>query len=241
MEIFGQTNFDFLGKKWPFIIASLVLTVAGFASLGIKGGPRYGIDFRGGALMDVKFSGPPPDGKIRSALEKNIKGDITVQNVGGSSNEVLIGTELKSDQELAAARAAMTQTLEATFIPQQAKGLLEFNNAGAAALVSRLQDPLVRNGVSLSDQQLQDLVGRVVAYRDREQSGLLTSFRAAFRRSGRHPAGNQHAEAGVYASALHGEAGRDRRPQGRRRVALAGGQGDPVRTGRDAGLHRLPV
>ena len=176
MEIFGQTNFDFLGKKWPFIGASLVLTVAGFISLGIKGGPRYGIDFRGGALMDVKFAGPPPDGKIRSALEKNIKGDITVQNVGGASNEVLIGTELKSDQELAAARAAMTQTLEATFIPQQAQGLLEFNNAGAAALVSRLQDPLVRNGVSLNDQQLQDLVGRIVAYRDHDQSGLLTSF-----------------------------------------------------------------
>jgi len=176
MEIFGQTNFDFLGKKWPFIGASLVLTVAGFISLGMKGGPRYGIDFRGGALMDVKFSGPPPDAKIRSALEKNIKGDISVQNVGGASNEVLIGTELKSDQELAAARAAMTQTLEATFIPQDAQGRLEFNNAGASALVSRLQDSLVRNGVSLSDQQLQDLVGRIVAYRDREQSGLLTSF-----------------------------------------------------------------
>ena len=176
MEIFGQTNFDFLGKKWPFIIASLVLTVAGFASLGIKGGPLYGIDFRGGALMDVKFSGPPPDGVIRSALEKNIKGDITVQNVGGASHEVLIGTELKSDQELAASRAAMTRTLEATFIPQQAQGLLEFNNAGAGALADRLRDPLVRNGVSLSDQQLQDLVGRMVAYRDRDQSGLLTSF-----------------------------------------------------------------
>ena len=26
MEIFKRTNFDFLGKKWPFIIASLVLT-----------------------------------------------------------------------------------------------------------------------------------------------------------------------------------------------------------------------
>ena len=28
MELFKNTNFDFLGKKWPFIIASLVLTVA---------------------------------------------------------------------------------------------------------------------------------------------------------------------------------------------------------------------
>jgi preprotein translocase subunit SecF len=176
MEIFKQTNFDFLGKKWPFIIASLVLTVAGFASLGIKGGPRYGIDFRGGALMDVKFAGPPPDAKIRAALEKNIKGDISVQNVSGTSHEVLIGTELKSDQELAAARAAMTRTLEATFIPQQAQGLLEFNNAGVGALADRLRDPLSRSGAPLSDSQLQDLIARIVAYRDRDQSGLLTSF-----------------------------------------------------------------
>jgi preprotein translocase subunit SecF len=176
MEIFKQTNFDFLGKKWPFIIASLVLTAAGFASLGIKGGPRYGIDFRGGAIMDVKFAGPPPDARIRSALSRNIKGDITVQNVGGASSEVLIGTELRSDQELAAARSAMTQTLETTFIPPQDRGKLDFNNSGAQALADRLRDPLLRNGVALSDEQLQDLVGRMVTYRDHDQSGLLTGF-----------------------------------------------------------------
>ena len=37
MELFKNTNYDFLGKKWPFIIASLILTVAGFASMAIKG------------------------------------------------------------------------------------------------------------------------------------------------------------------------------------------------------------
>ena len=34
MELFKNTNFDFLGKKWPFIIASLVLTVAGLDQPG---------------------------------------------------------------------------------------------------------------------------------------------------------------------------------------------------------------
>ena len=29
MELFKNPNYDFLGKKWPFIIASLVLIVAG--------------------------------------------------------------------------------------------------------------------------------------------------------------------------------------------------------------------
>ncbi len=70
MELFKNTNYDFLGKKWPFIIASLVLTVAGFASIAIKGGLDYGIDFKGGALMTVKFAGPPPLEKIRSAMSQ---------------------------------------------------------------------------------------------------------------------------------------------------------------------------
>jgi preprotein translocase subunit SecF len=126
--------------------------------------------------MHVKFAGPPPDGKIREALTKNVKGDITVQDLSGSSNEVLIGTELKSDAELAAARAAMTRTLEATFIPPQAQSQLDFNNAGARAVADRLRDPLVRNGVGLSDEQLQDLAANMVAFRDQKQSGLLTGF-----------------------------------------------------------------
>ena len=54
MELFKSTNYDFLGKKWPFIIASLVLTGAGLISLAIHGGPSYGIDFKGGAEMKLK-------------------------------------------------------------------------------------------------------------------------------------------------------------------------------------------
>src|SRR5215470_5644460 len=89
MELFKNTNFDFLGKKWPFIGASLVLTVAGLASLFMKGGPRYGIDFRGGALMYVRFNAEPPVEKIRQALGSKISGDISVQQVTGKP-EVLI-------------------------------------------------------------------------------------------------------------------------------------------------------
>ena len=56
MELFKNTNYDFLGKKWPFIIASLVLSVAGLTSIALKGGLRYGIDFKEGVLMTVKFA-----------------------------------------------------------------------------------------------------------------------------------------------------------------------------------------
>ena len=119
MELFKNTNFDFLGKKWPFIIASLVLTVAGLLSIAMQGGLKYGIDFKGGALMTVKFAGPPPLDKIRSAMthSSKIKGEVSVQNFTGASaqNEVEIGTELQNEAQLNINRQAMEDVLFQTF------------------------------------------------------------------------------------------------------------------------------
>jgi preprotein translocase subunit SecF len=176
MEIFRNTNFDFLGKKWPFIIASLVFTVAGLISLTVKGGPRYGIDFRGGAVMDVKFHGKPPVDKIRSALSAKISGEISVQNVEGGDNEVLIGTELKDEKELNQARSIMKQTLEDTFGGSERAGKVDVNNSGAAAIADRLRDPLQRAGAAMSDQQINDAAQAVVNFRDKNRSGLLNNF-----------------------------------------------------------------
>ena len=57
MELFRQTNIDFLGKKWFFIGLSLALTAAGFASWIAKGSLKYGIDFTGGADITVPLGG----------------------------------------------------------------------------------------------------------------------------------------------------------------------------------------
>jgi len=173
MELFKNTNFDFLGKKWPFIIASLVLTVAGLASIAMQRGLRYGIDFKGGALMTVKFASEPPVEKIRSAM----KGDVTVQNIsgGGAVNQVEIGTELADENQLARNRQDMENALMTTF-GQPNNGKLEFNNASQQAIANRLRDPLARAGVSMSDQQLLDLAHNLVTYRDTQMSGLITDF-----------------------------------------------------------------
>ena len=77
MELFKDTRFDFLGRKWWFILPSLILTFAGLASLLVKGGPLYSIDFRGGAVMDVRVTARrrrthsgggliPPERRLRS-------------------------------------------------------------------------------------------------------------------------------------------------------------------------------
>jgi len=178
MELFKNTNYDFLGKKWPFIIASLVLTVAGFASIAMRGGLRYGIDFKGGALMTVKFASQPPLDKIRQAMSHSpqIHGDVTVQDFkGGSANEVEIGTELADETQLNINRQAMQDVLTQTF-GDTASGKLDFNNASEQALVDRLRDPLARAGVPMSDLQLRELVRNIVSARDTKLGGLVTDF-----------------------------------------------------------------
>jgi preprotein translocase subunit SecF len=176
MELFKNTNFDFLGKKWPFIIASLVLTAAGLISLAIKGGPLYGIDFKGGTMMTVKFAGKPPIDDIRAAVSKRISGEITVQSFETGSNEVAIGTELKEERQLDQNRRAILDALTTTF-GQPNTGKLEFNNAGHDALVARLRDALARNNVGMSDAQLQKLVTDLLDFRNTPpRSGLITSF-----------------------------------------------------------------
>ena len=175
MQLFKNTDFDFLGKKWPFIIASLVLTVAGLTSIAMKGGLKYGIDFKGGAQMTVRFASAPPIDKIRSAMSQKIKGGISVQNLTGS-NEVIIGTELEEERQLNINRQAMADVLTATF-GQPASGKLDFNNASSQDLISRLRDPLARTGVAMSEQQLQKLVSDLLGFRDTPpRSGLITDF-----------------------------------------------------------------
>jgi len=148
MELFKNTNYDFLGKKWPFIIASLVLSAAGFISIFAQGGLKMGIDFKGGALMKVKFASTPNLEKIRSAVDAKIKGENTVQNFTSANaiNQVEIGIELTDERQLYANRQALEQVLANTF-GQPGNGKLDFNNAGEKELIDRLREPLTRAGV----------------------------------------------------------------------------------------------
>src|SRR5579862_3144836 len=178
MEIFKNTNFDFLHYKWPFIGASLVLSVAGLSSIFFHGGLRYGIDFKEGTQMTVKWKGTPPEDKIRAALSSKIKGEVTVQPMSDvtTHDEVVIGTERMGEQQMNAARKTMQDTLESTFGEPQS-GKLDFNNAGAAEIADRITVPLQQAGVQLNDQALQKLAGDMRTFRDSPpRSGVLNSF-----------------------------------------------------------------
>jgi len=185
MELFRQTNIDFLGKTRLAVGISVALVLGTVATLAIQKGPKWGIDFRGGAVIYVKFRDNPPVQAIRSALEARIPGEISVQELTGT-REVMIGTELKDERSLEAARQTITQTLQDRFGRTGSK--LDFNNAGKQTLLERLRDPLQRASVTLSEQELQDLVARMLAFRDQQRSGILSNFKELSAVSGVTPA-----------------------------------------------------
>ncbi len=173
MQIFRDTNFDFMGNKWPLIGLSLLLTAAGLVSLVIQGGPRYGIDFKGGTLLYVKFAEKPSEESIRAALGKKIPGEISVISVQGT-NELMIETEIKNERELQSTRQAIEDTLASVFSAQPDK--LDFTGAAAARVYERLNLPLQKAGVFVGDEDLRKLVTEVLSFRDKQKGGILSSF-----------------------------------------------------------------
>ncbi len=174
MEIFKNTNFDFLGKKTPFIAVSILLLLAGFASLAMKGGPRYGIDFAGGTMTYVRFAVKQDEDGIRKALARKIPGEVSVQPITGTT-EVMIGTELRSEGELEKARQVMLDTLTQTFGTPGAKP--DFHSLGLDGLVEKLQDPLQKANAGIATDGLRTLAKAALDYRDTPpRSGLIPNF-----------------------------------------------------------------
>ena len=103
MEFFRNTNIDFLGKKWYFLAFSLIFSVAGVFSMLFWHGIPWGVDFRGGTLVYVKFSHPPDYAAIRA--REWIAPACTspkIQRYGSvANNEVLIDLDVRETNEQA--------------------------------------------------------------------------------------------------------------------------------------------
>jgi preprotein translocase subunit SecF len=68
MRIFQKTNFNFIRYRKIAYGFSIILLVAGMVSLVVKG-LNYGIDFRGGSEVVIRFEKDADVGQIRSVLD----------------------------------------------------------------------------------------------------------------------------------------------------------------------------
>lgn len=87
-------NIDFVGKRKIAFSISLAMILISIVSLVIHGGPKFGIDFAGGTLVQVKFNEPVSLKNIKSGLAAIDLGKSSVQGFGEQSeNEYLIRTD----------------------------------------------------------------------------------------------------------------------------------------------------
>jgi len=82
LQIFTHTRYDFIGKRrWAYLV-SIVVTLAGLAHIAWQGGLRYGIDFAGGTLVQVRFQQRTTVEAVRKALDGVRLGDSVIQAFG---------------------------------------------------------------------------------------------------------------------------------------------------------------
>jgi preprotein translocase subunit SecF len=89
MEFLVGTGFNFLGHRRAAFILSAVLILAGVVSLAIQGGPKLGIDFEGGVLLQVQFEEPIEAESIRATLAEMGLGDAEIQHLGGNREAII--------------------------------------------------------------------------------------------------------------------------------------------------------
>ena len=93
MEIFSQNKtYDFMSKRNLFISISLFFVISSIVLVFTKG-LNWGIDFRGGTVVQVRFENTAPLDKIRTLLSKKYEG-VSVTNFG-SDKEVIIKFPVK--------------------------------------------------------------------------------------------------------------------------------------------------
>ncbi len=211
IEIFKNTNYDFLGKKWFFIGLSWVLILAGVASVVYRAfdGKSHthpfnmGVDFVGGTLSTVKMREKPDLNKLRAALERQgIEGpQISLQPVGDRIGEAPANEVLVRLPNLVHAEAQAGQSATAA----QSKEDADIGKQKILAALSEFDDPSTRGKVNLntigSDQLRSDLIARagldsqradevakrIIDYREKSSNGLIRNLSEVKNLSGVDP------------------------------------------------------
>lgn len=108
-------NINIADKMKGAAICSLAVIIVSIASLILHGGPRLGIDFAGGTLVQVKFKQETTIDRMRTALKKIDLENSVIQQFGyKDNNEFLIRTE-RSTADLKGLSGEIEEALASTY------------------------------------------------------------------------------------------------------------------------------
>jgi preprotein translocase subunit SecF len=175
VEFFHNVNIDFLGKKWYFLAFSLIFSVAGVFSMLFWHHIPWGVDFRGGTLVYVKFSHAPDVRAIRASLDRAGLRDPKIQPYDRPAlNEVLIDLDVRetSDKDLSQGKQKIIQALQ-TNAPADKQDL---NNASSLAIKNYLMDKDPMHLGTDADQKYTAQAQAVLSFRTTTLGGVFSSI-----------------------------------------------------------------
>jgi preprotein translocase subunit SecF len=158
-----------------------MFSIAGVLSMLFWHGIPWGVDFRGGTLVYVKFSHTPDENAIRSELDRAGLRNFKLQRLGApSNNEELIDLDVRETSEKALDQGKLTiiQALEKTKTPPGTictnSSKCDLNNASFLTIKNYLidKDPM---HIGPDDQKYGAQAQAIVDYRDKVLGGVLNS------------------------------------------------------------------
>src|SRR5215510_5223095 len=117
IELFRDIKVNWLGKRKIFLAISGVVMLLGLVSLIAKRSFNYGVDFKGGTIVQVRFKEKPDIEKIRQLLRENGAPDSQPQEVTGR-NDVIIefqGSKEAKEQDASTGRSVIINALNKGF------------------------------------------------------------------------------------------------------------------------------
>ena len=106
-----DTRYDFIGKRKFALWLSLIALLLCVGSIFFHRGLRYGVDFAGGLLVQVKFSKAVDISEVRKAMDAMGMKDAVVQKFG-EEDEFLIRVEKTSEDLEEASKKIQTSIKE---------------------------------------------------------------------------------------------------------------------------------
>jgi protein-export membrane protein SecD/preprotein translocase SecF subunit len=185
----GPTK-SFRGLKIPWfdyqyllIGVSIVLIAVGTWSLATKG-LNWGIDFRGGQEVEVKYTKSVDPRAVEGDLRKKLSFPLTVVRYGDpQENEILVRIDAKdekgqmlSEKDLAQTLATIRETLGSEENrAAKAGGKIDINNTNAATIADMFTRAITEGKLGGSLDQCKPIADSIMEIK-KKSGGIITSF-----------------------------------------------------------------
>jgi preprotein translocase subunit SecF len=109
LQIFKGADYKIVQRRYLGFAFSALLTLVTIISLIAHGGLKYGVDFTGGTLLELRFNSPITTETLRNAFRNLAVGNVTIQKFGEGYDFIV---RFESENVSGSAESTSTRIIE---------------------------------------------------------------------------------------------------------------------------------